>query len=51
MAAGAPVLFLDPRSELVWNAGDCKIRGTVRVRPGRLAVEPGRQTTHLTVIY
>jgi hypothetical protein len=51
MAAGDPVLFLDARSALAWNVGDCIIRGAVRIRPARLAVDLGWQTAHLTVIY
>jgi hypothetical protein len=51
LEAGQPVLFLDARSELAWNASSLKARGAVRLRPARLVIDPGWDRGHLTVIY
>ncbi len=51
LRAGAPVRFLDARSEKAWKASHEKIVGAVRIRPLLLSVDPSWDRTHLTVVY
>jgi rhodanese-related sulfurtransferase len=51
VAAGESVTVLDVRNPKVWDAGNVKIRGAIRVSPDQLRIDPAWPRDRLTVVY
>jgi hypothetical protein len=48
---GEAVTILDDRNPQAWQSSRVKIRGAIRVEPGRLTIDPAWPKDRLTVAY